>query len=124
MVAAGEGLEQRHEAIEQEADKHPLSEDTASYDTDYDLEPTSREALDAGTVRKVGAEGYEREHHLAFFAGIAPASNPRLVAVVLINDPQSEEYGGGSIAAPVFSRVMSGALRLLNVPPDEFEKAA
>lgn len=77
-----------------------------------------------GTVRKVGTDGYQRAHHLAFFAGIAPASNPRLVAVIMINDPQSEKYGGGAIAAPVFARIMSGALRLLNVAPDRLGKAA
>jgi cell division protein FtsI (penicillin-binding protein 3) len=76
-----------------------------------------------GTVRKVSAKGYEDTHHLAFFAGITPAENPRLVAVVLINDPQSKEYGGGTVAAPVFSRVISGALRLLNVPPNNLNEA-
>ncbi len=71
-----------------------------------------------GTVRKVGESGYEDTRHLAFFAGIAPASAPRVVAVVMINDPKNGEYGGGAVAAPVFSRVMAGVLRLLNVPPD------
>ena len=60
---------------------------------------------------------YEDTAHLAFFAGMTPAENPRLVAVVLINEPSSKEYGGGAIAAPVFARVMAGALRVLNVPP-------
>jgi len=77
-----------------------------------------------GTVRKVGSSGYDTTHHMAFFAGITPANNPRLVTVVLINDPKSDEFGGGAIAAPVFSRVMTGALRLLNIPPDDFIKAA
>jgi len=77
-----------------------------------------------GTVRKVGASGYDTTHHLAFFVGVTPVSDPRLVAVVLINDSKSDEFGGGSIAAPVFSRVMTGALRLLNIPPDDFKKAA
>lgn len=73
-----------------------------------------------GTVRKIGVKGdYEDTSHLTFFAGIAPASRPRLVGVVMINDPAVPEAGGGTIAAPVFSRVMSGALRLLNVAPDE-----
>ncbi len=75
-----------------------------------------------GTVRKVSEAGYQDTHHLAFFAGITPAENPRLVAVVLINDPSVHEYGGGAIAAPVFSRIMSGALRLLNVPPSNIAK--
>tara|TARA_B100000676_G_C18070279_1_gene843839 strand:- start:77 stop:1756 length:1680 start_codon:yes stop_codon:yes gene_type:complete len=73
-----------------------------------------------GTVRKLGVEGdYKDTSHLTFFAGIAPASRPRLVGVVMINDPDVPEAGGGTIAAPVFSRVIGGALRLLNVPPDE-----
>jgi cell division protein FtsI (penicillin-binding protein 3) len=74
-----------------------------------------------GTVRKIGENGYEDNQHLAFFAGMAPYRSPRLVGVVLIDEPQSEHYGGGAIAAPVFGRVMSGALRLLRVPPDVVE---
>ncbi|MFL2504329.1 MAG: peptidoglycan D,D-transpeptidase FtsI family protein [Candidatus Azotimanducaceae bacterium] len=70
-----------------------------------------------GTARKVGTDGYTDKNHLAFFAGLAPASQPKLVAVVLINDPQTARSGGGAIAAPVFSRVMTGALRILNIPP-------
>ena len=70
-----------------------------------------------GTARKVGSDGYTDKNHLAFFAGLAPASDPKLVAVVLINDPQTSRGGGGTIAAPVFSRVMTGALRILNIPP-------
>ena len=70
-----------------------------------------------GTVRKVGESGYEDTRHMAFFAGMTPADKPRLVGVVMINEPSGEEYGGGAIAAPVFSRVMQEALRLLNIPP-------
>jgi cell division protein FtsI (penicillin-binding protein 3) len=77
-----------------------------------------------GTVRKVGKEGYQDTQHIAFFAGMTPVREPRLVGIVLINEPKSKAYGGGSIAAPVFSRVMEGALRLLNVPPNDFEEAA
>ena len=50
---------------------------------------------------------------------MAPVSNPRLVMVVVINEPRGDEYYGGLVAAPVFSRVMSGALRLLDVAPDD-----
>lgn len=71
-----------------------------------------------GTVRKVGETGYDDTRHLAFFAGMAPADDPRIVAVVMINDPKQGEYGGGAVAAPVFARVIEGALRLLNVAPD------
>jgi len=77
-----------------------------------------------GTVRKVGENGYEDTRHIAFFAGITPAVNPRLVGVVMINDPKGNGYGGGAIAAPVFSRIMAAALRLLNVPPDQIGEAA
>jgi len=70
-----------------------------------------------GTVRKMGESGYEDTRHLAFFAGMAPVAHPRLVGVVLINEPKIDKSGGGSIAAPVFSRVMQSALRILNVPP-------
>jgi cell division protein FtsI (penicillin-binding protein 3) len=77
-----------------------------------------------GTVRKVGKDGYEDTRHMAFFAGITPAVNPRLVGVVMINDPKGNGYGGGAIAAPVFSRIMAAALRLLNVPPDDLGEAA
>ncbi|HAK52852.1 MAG TPA: cell division protein, partial [Gammaproteobacteria bacterium] len=79
--------------------------------------PAYEVAGKTGTVRKIGESGYEDTAHLAFFAGMTPAENPRLVAVVLINEPSSKEYGGGAIAAPVFARVMAGALRVLNVPP-------
>jgi cell division protein FtsI (penicillin-binding protein 3) len=77
-----------------------------------------------GTVRKVGEDGYEDTRHMAFFAGITPAVNPRLVGVVMINEPKGKDYGGGAIAAPVFSKIMAGALRLLNVPPDDLDEAA
>ena len=79
--------------------------------------PAYQVAGKTGTVRKIGEGGYEDTQHIAFFAGMTPAEDPRLVAVVLINEPQTQEYGGGALAAPVFSRVMGGALRLLNVPP-------
>ena len=49
---------------------------------------------------------------------MAPVSDPRLVMVVVINEPRGEEYYGGTVAAPVFSNVMAGALRMLDVPPD------
>ena len=51
-----------------------------------------------------------------------PASSPRLVAVVTIDDPVGDEYFGGDVAAPVFSRVMASALRLMNIPPDRVDQ--
>ncbi|MEH6593317.1 MAG: penicillin-binding protein 2, partial [Halioglobus sp.] len=74
-----------------------------------------------GTVHKVGPGGYADDKYVALFAGIAPIDNPRIVTVVVLNEPKGEAHGGGSAAAPVFSRVTQGALRLLNVPPSEPE---
>ena len=71
-----------------------------------------------GTVHLVGAGGYEDSEYKALFAGLAPVDNPRIVSVVAIDAPQGGEYYGGEVAAPVFSRVMGDALRLLNVRPD------
>lgn len=75
-----------------------------------------------GTSRKASATGYA-SHYIATFAGFAPSSNPRLVAVVTIDDPSAGEYYGGLVAAPLFSKVMGGALRLLNIPPDDYKSA-
>jgi len=72
-----------------------------------------------GTSRKASAAGYA-SRYIASFAGFAPSSDPRLVAVVVINDPSGDQYYGGLVAAPLFSTVMEGALRLMNVPPDDY----
>ena len=72
-----------------------------------------------GTTHKSTAGGYAENRYVSVFAGIAPASHPRLVMVVMINEPSAGEYYGGSVAAPVFSKVMAGALRLLDIPPDD-----
>jgi len=71
-----------------------------------------------GTVRKSGVGGYLEDRYIALFAGLAPASKPRLAMAVMVNEPNNGVYYGGQVAAPVFSRVMAGALRLLNVSPD------
>jgi len=78
-----------------------------------------RVAGKTGTVRKSASGSYAKDRHTALFTGFAPVSNPRLAAVVVINEPQGEKYYGGQVAAPLFSKVMSGALRLLNVLPDD-----
>ncbi len=70
-----------------------------------------------GTSRKSVAGGYGNDY-VGLFAGIAPVTNPELVVVVVINEPGGDLYHGGEVAAPVFSRVMKGALRVLNVAPD------
>jgi cell division protein FtsI (penicillin-binding protein 3) len=80
--------------------------------------PRYRVAGKTGTVRKLGRHGYETDEYLALFAGMAPAKNPRFVLVVAINEPSAGKYYGGDVAAPVFSSVMEGALRLYNVAPD------
>lgn len=71
-----------------------------------------------GTVHLVGKGGYEDSQYKAIFAGMAPIDHPRIVTVVAVDAPQSGEYYGGEVAAPVFARVMSDALRLLNVKPE------
>ena len=77
-----------------------------------------RVAGKTGTARKLKASGYGDDSYFAVFGGFAPASRPRLAMVVMIDEPRNEDYYGGVVAAPVFSRVMSGALRLLNIAPD------
>ncbi|MDQ7076009.1 MAG: penicillin-binding transpeptidase domain-containing protein [Gammaproteobacteria bacterium] len=78
-----------------------------------------RVAGKTGTVRKSASGSYAKDRHVALFTGFAPVSNPRLAAVVVVNEPQGKKYYGGQVAAPLFSKVMSGALRLLNVLPDD-----
>ena len=74
-----------------------------------------------GTVHKASDSGYEENRYLSLFAGFAPATNPRLVMVVVIDDPRAGQYYGGQVAAPVFASVMRGALRILNIPPDNLD---
>jgi cell division protein FtsI (penicillin-binding protein 3) len=72
----------------------------------------------SGTAIKAFAGGYG-DDYVGLFAGIAPISDPEIAVVVVINDPGGDLYHGGEVAAPVFSRIMKGTLRLLNVPPDD-----
>ena len=71
-----------------------------------------------GTAHKASVGGYSKNNYTAAFGGIVPASNPRLVGVVVIDNPSKGSYYGGMVSAPVFAKVMEGALRLLDVPPD------
>jgi cell division protein FtsI (penicillin-binding protein 3) len=80
--------------------------------------PGYRVAGKTGTVKKSSVGGYSSNKYLAVFAGMAPASDPRFVMVVMVDEPGNGKYYGGQVAAPVFSRVMAGALRLMAVPPD------
>ncbi len=77
-----------------------------------------RVAGKTGTAHKLGPSGYERDKYVGSFVGLAPASNPRLIMAVMVDEPTSGQYYGGTIAAPIFSSVMSEVLRLLAVPQD------
>jgi cell division protein FtsI (penicillin-binding protein 3) len=76
-----------------------------------------------GTAHKAVAGGYDDDAYISVFAGIAPISNPRIIMAVMVDNPKGQEYYGGEVAAPVFSRVMGGVLRLMNVPPDNWEES-
>ena len=78
-----------------------------------------RVAGKTGTVHKIEAGGYAESRYLSLFAGIIPAGNPRLVAVVVVDEPKDGAYYGGQVAAPVFAEVMRGAVRILDIPPDD-----
>ncbi|AQQ68498.1 cell division protein [Microbulbifer agarilyticus] len=82
-----------------------------------------RVAGKTGTVHKVGREGYVDNRYRSVFAGFVPVDNPRLAAVVVIDDPTNTKYYGGEVAAPVFGKVMTGAMRLLQVPPEHIPPA-
>ena len=71
-----------------------------------------------GTAHVVGEKGYEDDLHNSLFVGMVPASNPQIIVVIVVNEPKGEEHYGGQVAAPVFSRVASGAMRILNIAPD------
>jgi cell division protein FtsI (penicillin-binding protein 3) len=81
-----------------------------------------------GTSRKASGGGYAAKRYSSVFVGLVPASQPKFAMAVVVNDPQSRDaagalvYGGGAVAAPVFHRVMDGALRLMDVPPDNVQQ--
>jgi cell division protein FtsI (penicillin-binding protein 3) len=77
-----------------------------------------RVAGKTGTAHKIEGKGYAARRYVSSFVGFAPVSNPRLVVAVMIDEPGTSQYYGGIVAAPVFSEVAGGALRLLGVPPD------
>lgn len=79
--------------------------------------PGYRVGVKTGTAKKAIAGGYG-DDYIAYTAGIAPISKPRLAMVVMVNEPKGEQYYGGAIAAPIFAEVMQSALQILNVPPD------
>jgi cell division protein FtsI (penicillin-binding protein 3) len=109
-----------------------LSADTAQkvramMETVVSAKGTAREAAvegyrvggKTGTAKKAVAGGYASKRYQSVFAGMAPISQPRFVMVVMVDEPGGKDYYGGKVAAPVFARVMQGALRLYNVAPDD-----
>ncbi len=80
-----------------------------------------RVAGKTGTAWKSSAGGYSTDKYMAVFGGVVPASHPKLATVVVIDEPSGGQYHGGDVAAPVFSSVMTGALRLMDVPPDDLQ---
>jgi cell division protein FtsI (penicillin-binding protein 3) len=76
-----------------------------------------RVAGKTGTAHKLDGRHYTNKY-ISSFVGFAPASNPRLIVAVMVDEASAGQYYGGSVAAPVFAAVMAGALRLLAVPPD------
>jgi cell division protein FtsI (penicillin-binding protein 3) len=81
--------------------------------------PGYRVAGKTGTARKAAGGGYANREYLSVFIGMVPAEHPRLVGLVMIDDPQGGDYYGGLVAAPVFSTVMQAGLRLMQIPPDD-----
>ena len=77
-----------------------------------------RVAGKTGTAHKLIGATYASDRYVSSFVGFAPASNPRLVIAVMLDEPGGKSYYGGEVAAPVFSAVMAGALRLLGIEPD------
>ena len=81
-----------------------------------------RVAGKTGTSRKAIAGGYGEEY-VTLFAGIAPVSDPRIAVVVTVNEPSGDEYYGSEVSAPVFAEIVSDALRVMNIPPDNLADA-
>ena len=133
MVLANGGI--RYPLSLLKADEKPVGERVLSEEVSFQIRGMLREVVEngtgkraqpgfysaggkTGTVHLVGKNGYEDSQYKAIFAGMAPIDNPRIVTVVAVDAPQSGEYYGGEVAAPVFARVMGDALRLLNVKPE------
>ena len=81
-----------------------------------------RVAGKTGTVERLVEGRYAKDSYISVFAGFAPVNNPDIVMVVVVHDPRGEDYFGGAVAAPIFSSVMKGALRLRNVNPEVEEQ--
>ena len=72
----------------------------------------------SGTTRKLGKHGYDKNRHRAVFGGLVPAVNPKFSIVVTLDEPSAGKYYGTMVAAPVFAKIGSAAVRLFNVQPD------
>lgn len=105
-----------HEMLKSVVDPALGGSDTASV-------PFYSIAGKTGTARVVGENGYEANVHNSFFAGYIPADDPRIVVIIAINEPQGAQRYGSQVAAPVFARIASGAMRLLDVTPDRIDPA-
>jgi cell division protein FtsI (penicillin-binding protein 3) len=77
-----------------------------------------------GTARVVGENGYQDNLHNSMFAGYIPADDPRIVVIIIINEPQGAQRYGSQVAAPVFARIASGAMRILDVTPDRVDPSS
>ena len=78
-----------------------------------------RVAGKTGTAEKIGASGaYEKNKNIGSFIGLAPASNPRIIMAVMIDEPSLGSHFGGVVAAPVFSNVMADVMKILKIPQD------
>lgn len=75
----------------------------------------------SGTVKKSQSGGYSEDRYMAVFAGMAPATDPELVLVIAVNEPNNGVFYGGAVAAPIFADIMDNALRVLNVTPDDID---
>lgn len=71
-----------------------------------------------GTAYILGSNGYQKNHYTSSFIGIAPLSNPQLVVAVILHDVKGNMHFGAQVSAPIFANVMGGALRYLNIAPD------
>jgi len=72
----------------------------------------------SGTARKQVGKGYASGKYRAWFTGMAPIGEPRVIVAVMVDEPSAGQYYGGLVAAPVFSEVVQQTLRMMNVPPD------
>lgn len=100
--------------------EHVVKKDGTAYRARVD---GYRVAGKTGTIKKLIKGSYSSNKYQAVFVGMAPAGDPRLVMAVMIDEPSAGPYYGGLVAGPVFSKVMSGALRVLSISPDQKKKS-